>query len=130
MVPGAKGDVVTMRFARILLALALAVAAASVVTGCGVSDEGAAAPTAGTEPFLEDLEATLVLPADTSGGVPLVTLVPGGGWFEADIEVLEALADDLAAWGCGGHGDLPHLRFRGVLPGAGPGRGVRAGLRR
>jgi len=99
MVPGAKGDVVTMRFARFLLALALAVAAASLVTGCGASDDEAAAPTAGTEPFLADLEATLVLPPDTSGGVPLVTLVPGGGWFEADLEVLEALADDLAARG-------------------------------
>ncbi len=56
-------------------------------------------PTPGTEPFLEDLEATLVLPADTSGEVPLVVLVPGGGWFTADLEGLPELADELAARG-------------------------------
>lgn len=87
----------TMRLPTILLAGAIA--AGSALTGCGASDEGAAAPTPGTEAFLEGVEATLVLPADTSGEVPLVVLVPGGGWFAADLEGFPELADDLASRG-------------------------------
>lgn len=56
-------------------------------------------PTPGTEPFLEGLEATLVLPEDPAGEVPLVVLAPGGGWFSADPEGMPELAADLAARG-------------------------------
>jgi acetyl esterase/lipase len=78
--------------------LALLLATGAILAGCGSADE-VAAPTPGTESFLEDLAATLVLPADISGELPLVVLVPGGGWFSADLEGFPELADELAASG-------------------------------
>lgn len=81
------------------MVLACAVVAGAALAGCGSSDDEAAAPTPGTETFANGLEATLVLPADTTGQVPLVVLVPGGGWYTADLAGLPELADDLAARG-------------------------------
>lgn len=81
------------------MVLACAVVAGAALAGCGSSDDEAAAPTPGTETFANGLEATLVLPADTTDQVPLVVLVPGGGWYTADLAGLPELADDLAARG-------------------------------
>ena len=87
----------TMRPTRILLSTTIVTLCA--LAGCGSAEDGAAVPTPGTEPFLEDLDATLVLPADVSGEVPLVVLVPGGGWFAAELEGFPELSEDLAARG-------------------------------
>lgn len=59
-------------------------ATGAILAGCGSADE-VAAPTPGTEPFLEDLAARLVLPADISGELPLVVLVPGE-YFPVPVE--------------------------------------------
>ena len=96
MSPGVKGEM-TMRLATMMVAGA--VVAGAALAGCGSSDDEAAAPTPGTEPFLEGLQATLVLPADIAGELPLVVLVPGGGWYSAELVGLPELADDLAARG-------------------------------
>lgn len=92
-----KGDV--MRLRPLSIVVACAVAAGAALAGCAASDDEVAVPTPGTQPFLEGLEATLVLPAETSGELPLVVLVPGGGWFTADLEGFPELADDLAGRG-------------------------------
>jgi len=93
--PGGGG---VMAMCLRVMGLAVVLAVGSALVGCGSADD-AAAPTPGTEPFLEDLQATLVLPADAAGEVPLVVLVPGGGWYTADLAGLPELADDLAARG-------------------------------
>ena len=79
--------------------LATMIMTTAALTGCGSAEEEAAAPTPGTEPFLEGEEATLVLPEDISGEMPLVVLVPGGGWERAALQGFPALAKDLAERG-------------------------------
>ncbi len=87
-----------------MLAVLLALA------GCGSTDDGAGgspspsqtsavSSATGTTEFLPGLEATVVLPPDTTGEVPLVVLVPGGGWKMVDTTGFPELADDLAARG-------------------------------
>lgn len=84
---------------RTPLLLATTVVTLSTLAGCGSADDVAALPTPGTQPFVEGLQATLVLPPEISGELPLVVLAPGGGWFTADLEGFPELAEELAARG-------------------------------
>jgi acetyl esterase/lipase len=59
----------------------------------------AVAPSPATSTFLDDLEATVYLPSDTAGPVPLVVLGAAGYWHTADTILMEPLAEDLAARG-------------------------------
>ena len=86
----------TKRLVAISMAFALA---GSAFMGCASTDEDVSAPTPGTASFLEGVEATLVRPAEAPGELPLVVLVPSGGWSTARVETLSDLADDLAARG-------------------------------
>jgi acetyl esterase/lipase len=77
-----------------VMGLAVVLAAGSGLVGCGSADD-AAAPSPGTEPFLEDLQATLVLPADTADdlaarGAAVVTVTyrtsDSGEFFPVPVE--------------------------------------------
>jgi len=74
-----------------------------LAAGCGSSDGDEATPTptlpSDTAEFLPGLDATVVPPPDPASEVPLVVLVPGGGWTSADPSGLVPLAEDLARGG-------------------------------
>ncbi len=78
-----------------------AVASASAVPAEEPSAEVSAsqAPTSETVAFMDGLEATVTLPAAPAGPVPLVVMIPGGGWQIVDVDSVTPLADDLAARG-------------------------------
>ena len=118
----------------------LAVAALALAGGCSrpPAGQGAASPAGSTRApdstseYLPGLEADVYLPdRDKEGDVPVVLLVPGGGWQTADRTGLAPLAASLADAGfvavnatyrAGGDGV--------VLPGPRAGRRVRLGFRR
>ena len=74
-------------------------AAASPSRSANATDAPAGVLPGSTAEFLPGLDATLVLPTEPAGGVPLVVLVPGGGWASADPSGLAPLAHDLASRG-------------------------------
>lgn len=80
-----------------MLRTAVLLVAAALLAGCG----GGGAPTP------EEPAQDLFLPAG-AGGVPLVLLVPGGGWATADPTGLTALAEHLADAGVAAR--LAHIR--------------------
>lgn len=81
---------------------AAALAVVVLALGCRSADEPAP-PTpslpSSTQAFLPGLDATVVLPPEPAAAVPVVVLVPGGGWTSADPGGLVPLADDLAGRG-------------------------------
>lgn len=105
------------RLGRLARWAAAGLLAVSTVAACASSgDTGAAASpsssanatnappevlSGSTAEFLPGLDAMLVLPTEPAGGVPLVVLVPGGGWASADPSGLAPLAHDLASRGTG-----------------------------
>ncbi|MGA8046923.1 MAG: alpha/beta hydrolase fold domain-containing protein [Dermatophilaceae bacterium] len=74
-------------------------AAGSPSQSANATDAPAGVLPGSTAEFLPGLDATLVLPTESAGGVPLVVLVPGGGWASADPSGLAPLAHDLASRG-------------------------------
>jgi len=92
--------------AVLLVGSTVAACASSGDTGAAASPSSANATNApaevlpgSTAEFLPGLAATLVLPTEPADGVPLVVLVPGGGWASADPSGLAPLAHDLAGRG-------------------------------
>ena len=94
---------------RSWVVLGLTAAALTLVAGCSSPSEGErAADPAGaarapdsTSEYLPGLEADVYLPPEATGTnpVPVVLLVPGGGWQTADRSGLAPLAADLAEVG-------------------------------
>ncbi len=96
-----RGCVVAGLAAVLILAVGCGSAADDGEGAVASGDVPSQAPNATTSEYLPGLEADVYLPVGPSGegGVPVVLLVPGGGWQTADRRGLAPLAEELAGAG-------------------------------